>query len=411
MFNYLKKGISTPLGIGIILILSILVLGITYWQYSALQKETELPKIELPKKEDETADWKTYRNEGYGFEVKYPKDWTHHSDVLSIGFSKKFIKDDEFSCVFSISMIPNDPPDHFEDYMSDYYLDEIPESIEKDINGISVLQIQIKQIPYLYDYWIKRKNGEKFSFLINEMTQKFIVNEEGYKVAYGHIEDPECLEIFNQMLSAFRLLEEDEVVDWKTYRNGEYGFEIKHPENYIVKEQTFTYTPLSEELLEELQFTTCMKEFLREKDQFYILNQIKINSPKEIQLDEVNVEVNIYNNPNNLTLNQWLDFWQNLYETHSACYKVETLPIFDRETIVVGGVEGVQGFGGCCGGCVKEIFFSEKNKIYSLSLLGGTPGTLCYEDVCKDCDPCCFSISGVKESIFNQMLSTFRFLE
>jgi len=90
----LNKEISTPIAISIILILVILVGGFTWWQYGEIEKlRNELPDIELPEKkeeeikiseklvEDETADWKIYRNEEYGFEMKYPsEDWAIRSE-------------------------------------------------------------------------------------------------------------------------------------------------------------------------------------------------------------------------------------------------------------------------------------------------------------------------------------------
>ncbi len=41
----------------------------------AEEKVTSTPQTPTPIPKDETADWKTYKNEEYGFEVKYPKDW------------------------------------------------------------------------------------------------------------------------------------------------------------------------------------------------------------------------------------------------------------------------------------------------------------------------------------------------
>jgi len=96
--DFFNKRISTPIAIGIILILVLIVGGYTYWQYSEMQKEEiDLPEVKIPdktvviEKEKEVtstepkektstggidiSDWKTYRNEEYGFEIKYPKNW------------------------------------------------------------------------------------------------------------------------------------------------------------------------------------------------------------------------------------------------------------------------------------------------------------------------------------------------
>ena len=63
--------------------------------------EMKLPDIEMSQTEaldnlanaNETASWKTYTNEEYGFEIKYPTDWSYEeaSQSLATGKTTRFI--------------------------------------------------------------------------------------------------------------------------------------------------------------------------------------------------------------------------------------------------------------------------------------------------------------------------------
>lgn len=141
----LNKEISTPIAIGIVLILVILVGGFTWWQYGETWREaSDLPEVELPEKEemkDETTDWKTYRNEDYGFEIKYPEDWNCGTSAIGdtvitsnfTGTSINFRIFDE-----SITSLKK-----FAELDESIYLNSFLESIEiseAELNGIAAIK-------------------------------------------------------------------------------------------------------------------------------------------------------------------------------------------------------------------------------------------------------------------------------
>lgn len=88
-----QKGISITVGV-IIAVLVIAVIGGGIYLVLSQQQQpaapppavTEEPKVQEPTT-DETADWKVYRNEKYGFEVRYPGEWGELDFRISPGES------------------------------------------------------------------------------------------------------------------------------------------------------------------------------------------------------------------------------------------------------------------------------------------------------------------------------------
>lgn len=75
----------------ILFILGAIVATATLWLSAKLEfPSIEFPEIKKPEKiKDETANWKIYRNEEYGFELKYPphvnaKDWAEETPNMEL---------------------------------------------------------------------------------------------------------------------------------------------------------------------------------------------------------------------------------------------------------------------------------------------------------------------------------------
>ena len=171
---------------------------------------------------DDTAnekDWKTYRNDEYGFEFRYPEFWeesrvkpvvTH--DETGIDFIE-FVLDatgtgwaDDTYEVFVISMFPNE-----------YW--------EKE-NLIVVRNDCVVSALYPDDkcggIYLGANNGYHFSYGISQDCPKGWTECE----LRGYIQE---------MMNTFKVLEIDpaakkEVSGWKTYRNDEYNFKFQRAE-------------------------------------------------------------------------------------------------------------------------------------------------------------------------------------
>ena len=209
-------------------------------------------------------------------------------------------------------------------------------------------------------------------------------------------EEEICLDCFGPPISGGPETK-NETADWKTYRNEEYGFEVEYPESYFIKEVNVSLPPdeaVPEDHVAGYQYEKPVAPL------FYL----EFYPSPDLKYEEI--EVAVYN-ANNLTIDEWLDYINKGVRQYLI---YEGRIVSNREPISFIGIESIRGRSGCCGVCIINIFTPKGSKIYDIKQIGSVADFHPDSGECSGYDEkynCCFK----NEKIFEQMLSTFRFLD
>ena len=172
------------------------------------KEEKELENIK-----DETADWKIYENASLGISFYHPANV-----ILDNESDNGIIIKISNGSVLNISNLSFGVPEYDNDVLS--YPD----------NNINGYYRMIKSNNSSQDkkvlYWIVM---DKFNEVSSWSASSVITASQM---------DEKTIEMFDKILLTFKFTEsQDETANWETYKNDQYGFEIKHPENIETYEE------------------------------------------------------------------------------------------------------------------------------------------------------------------------------
>jgi hypothetical protein len=225
--------------LAVLAIVALVVGGILAWQ----KVQTFNLKLSSELKLDETANWKTYTNEKYGFQFKYPAD----TDIFS---------ESDKPVEMGVLLVP---PNSSSTNVTVYELKQ--EAGQRPYNEplfkVEVVTENISAIDWFnknYSTWsfeplkeISFKDRKSFEakgkkaigstgLELASYYKILIIEEENFLIVITQSQQTKFLDdIFNTFILINReeiSTNKDETANWKTYRNDEYGFEFKYPKDW-----------------------------------------------------------------------------------------------------------------------------------------------------------------------------------
>ena len=180
--------------------------------------------------ETDTSTWKTYRNEEFGFEFKYPEQWASNEGMIDGQFYATFLTQGTVRKYQDGSQ--NSPPD-------------MTVKIVQNPNGLALASFVKEYQNGWYSSYFEQKpiliDGQEVLIVDDQKASRPVSPP---KVAFIYKVNNIIVITFgdsivsesDKILSTFKFIDSTDTSTWKTYRNEEYGFEFDYPSVFVVSE-------------------------------------------------------------------------------------------------------------------------------------------------------------------------------
>lgn len=198
-----QKGFANTILMAIIVVLLGALVYVAFVKKSEPTVKQQSPgQTTTPTLKDETADWQTYRNEKYGFTVKYPQDWfSRDCNSTFVGFS------------YSQSKLPlcntDQKPPHIEIFVREKDVIGIEKYIKDTQNYLgnslkTTLTVNGNIPATKITGLVKAHEGPGPDGGTQTIQVLFSDNNNIYQVFYYGLDNKDYSQFFDQILSTFK---------------------------------------------------------------------------------------------------------------------------------------------------------------------------------------------------------------